>query len=119
MSTGMYRTVGASGHIAQLLGGCWRAKICAGRPGHRVSPPPQLSQPRVVGVVVQADPAGSGRPAGSDGVQGGGDRSGEFLEASGEVHIITDSSAIKPLADQRDLAAEVSQLRGQGSEALA
>jgi hypothetical protein len=72
---------------------------------HGVGPPPQLSQPRVVGVVVQADPGGSGRSTGSDGVQGGGDCPGEFLEASDEVHIITNPGAVEPLADQRDLAA--------------
>jgi hypothetical protein len=86
---------------------------------HDVNPPPQLSQPRAVGVVVQADPGGSGRSTGSDGGQGGGDCSGEFLEASGEVHIIADPGSVEPLADQRNLAAEISHLRGQGSEALA
>src|SRR5690349_18246084 len=85
---------------------------------HGVSPPPQLGQPRVVGVVVQAYPGGSGRSTGSDGFQGGGDCPGEFLEASDEVQAVADTSAIEPLADQRDLAAKISHLRGQGSETL-
>ena len=33
------RPSGGSGHIEQLMGGCWRAKICAGRSGHRPGDP--------------------------------------------------------------------------------
>jgi hypothetical protein len=36
---------------------------------HGIGPPPQLGQPRGVGVTVQADPVRGGRPAGGGGVE--------------------------------------------------
>ena len=82
------------------------------------APPPQLGQPRVVGVVVQADPVRSGRPALGGGVERVGDGLGQFLQPGGQVQADAEPGLVEPDVDGAALAAQVSELRGQGSQAL-
>ena len=86
---------------------------------HGIGPLPQLVQLRRIGLAVQADPARGGRTAGRGGVQRVGRYLGEFLKASGEIQIADNPGTVEPLAEQRDLAAQGGDLRGQGSQAFA
>ena len=86
---------------------------------HGVGPPPQVGQLSVVGVAVQADPVRGGGSARGSGVEGVGDGLGQFLEPGGQVQVGVEPGLVEPFVDGADLAAQVSDLRGQGGQALA
>jgi hypothetical protein len=77
---------------------------------HGVGPLPQLGQPRVVRVAVQADPERSGGPARGGRLQGVGDGLGQVLELGGQVQAGADPGLVEPFVDVADLAAQVRDL---------
>jgi hypothetical protein len=79
---------------------------------HGIGPSPQLGELRRISLAVQADPAGGGGATGRGGVQGVGDRLGQFLEEGAEVYVAVEPGAVQALIDQRDLAAQGSDLDG-------
>jgi hypothetical protein len=86
---------------------------------HGIGPAPQLGQSRVAGVAVQTDPVWGGGPAGGGGVKRVGDGPGQVLEPGGQVHLGAEPGLVEPVVDGVDLAAQVSKLCGQRSQALA
>ena len=80
---------------------------------------PQVGQLGVVGVAVQADPVGRGGSARGSGVEGVGDGLGQLLEPGGQVQVGVKPGLVEPFVEGADLAAQVSDLRGQGGQALA
>jgi hypothetical protein len=85
---------------------------------HGIGPPPQIRQPRVIGVAVQADPGRGSRSARGGGVERIGDGLGQVLEPGNQVQIGAEPSPIEPGVDDADLAAQVRELRSQGGQAL-
>jgi hypothetical protein len=58
-------------------------------------------------------------PARGSGVEGVGDSPGEFFEPGGQVQIGVQPGLVEPFVDGLHLAAQVGELCGQGSQALA
>ena len=73
----------------------------------------------MVGVAVQADPVGRGGSARGSGVEGVGDGLGQVLEPGGQVQVGVKPGLVEPFVEGVDLAAQVSDLYGQGGQALA
>jgi hypothetical protein len=65
-----------------------------------VGPPPQVGQPRVVGVAVQANPVRSTWPVRGRGVERLGDRLRQVLEPGGQVQIATEPGLVEPGTEQ-------------------
>jgi hypothetical protein len=86
---------------------------------HGVGPPQQVGQLSVVDVAVQADPIRRGGSARGSSVEGVGDSPGEFLEPGGEVQVGVEPGLVEPFVEGADLTAQVSDLGGQGGQALA
>ena len=63
---------------------------------HGVGPPPQVGQPRVVGVAVQADPVRGSGPARGGGVERVGDGLGQVLEPGGQVQVGAEPGLVEP-----------------------
>ena len=63
---------------------------------HGVGPPPQVDQPRVVRVAIQADPVRSGRPARGGGLQRVSNGLGQILEPGGQVQVGAEPGLVEP-----------------------
>ena len=67
-----------------------------------------------------ADPRGAAASsARGGGLQRVGDSLGQVFEPGGQVQVGVEPGLVEPVVDGLDLAAQVSELRGQGGQALA
>jgi hypothetical protein len=62
---------------------------------------------------------GRGGPARGSGIEGVGDGLGQLVEPSGQVQVGVQPGQVEPFVEGADLAAQVSDLGGQGGQALA
>jgi hypothetical protein len=77
---------------------------------HGVGPPPQVSQPRMVSVAIQADPERSGRPARGGCLQRVSNGLGQILEPGGQVQVGAKPCLVEPFVRW--------QLPGEGTHLL-
>jgi hypothetical protein len=69
--------------------------------------------------VSRSRPIQDGAAGPRGGVEGGGDGSGQVLEPVGQVQAGVQPGLVEPFVEDADLATQVSDLRGQGGQALA